>query len=381
MKISLSQVLIIWLGCFAPLQAHGDVTDATNDALRLLDQARVQLSAADGKRDRLRAYGQAIQGYEVAMLATRAGLRELQAATKISSENYRLQRDRTEKLLGTLHLMGRTPKELNVLHPGGALGAARANMMLHELVVQAKLESEALRLEFERIATLSALQETTLDGLFRARQDIAAARAKVHAVLDTDEKVPVAQLNESVTLDAIVTNSRNLRDLAKGLMDHSFPEDTLENLYVESDLGKLDWPVLGRVVREFGERDAAGIARPGLIIGAAPLSLVRSPFEAVVRYQGQFLDFGEVVILEPEPSYLLVLSGLGRSYVRTGERVEIGEPIGLLGGTEPTDEVFLIGLSEGDSAFFQESLYIETRKDGIATDPKAWFKVQSALER
>ena len=74
-----------------------------------------------------------------------------------------------------------------------------------------------------------------------------------------------------------------------------------------------------RSSRHFNEPDAAGVRRPGLVRRAAPRSRSsRAPADAVVRYAGPFLEYGYVVVLEPDPATMLVLAGLGRLQVRTG---------------------------------------------------------------
>jgi len=343
--------------------------------------AALKLESANGKRDRLRAYAAAIQGYEVAMLAMRAGLRELQVETRLSEERYETRRQLVAQLLGTLQLMGRTPKELNILHPGGVVGAARANTIVAQMIDKAKSETAALQLDFEQVATLTALQETTLEELKGARQVVASARANVHAALETSSELPAAVLQENAKIASIVAASRNLEDFARAFLDRRGQTAPKEQLFVEPQLGTLPWPVAGRLLRKFGERDAAGVARPGIIIAAPALSIVRAPSAAWVKYQGTFMGLGQVVILEPQPSYLMIFSGLGRAYVRTGEQVQKGDALGLLGGAEPTNEVFLISLDAPDGAFLEESLYIETRKDGIATNPRAWFEAPNVTER
>ena len=72
--------------------------------------------------------------------------------------------------------------------------------------------------------------------------------------------------------------------------------------------------------------------RPGLVVGAPPLSLVSAPADAIVRYAGPFLEYGYVVVLEPDSGTMVVLAGLARLQVGTGAAVRRGELLGLLGG-------------------------------------------------
>jgi septal ring factor EnvC (AmiA/AmiB activator) len=62
----------------------------------------------------------------------------------------------------------------------------------------------------------------------------------------------------------------------------------------------LPLPVLGTVLRRFDEADAAGVARPGPGAATRPNALATTPWPASVRYAGPLLDYGNVIILEPE---------------------------------------------------------------------------------
>ena len=95
------------------------------------------------------------------------------------------------------------------------------------------------------------------------------------------------------------------------------------------------WPGRCRasVLRGFDEPDAAGVRRPGVVLRAPPLSLVRAPADATVRYAGPFLEYGYVVVLEPAAGDD---GGAGRAGAAAGARparaVRRGELLGLLGG-------------------------------------------------
>ena len=133
------------------------------------------------------------------------------------------------------------------------------------------------------------------------------------------------------------------------------------------------WP--GRsaatVLRGFDEPDAAGVRRPGVVLRAPPLSLVRAPADATVRYAGPFLEYGYVVVLEPAPGTMVVLAGLAQLQARAGAAVRRGEPLGLLGG-RPLDVEEYVMLPQSDTgAGGGETLYIEVRQGRGPVDPAA----------
>jgi septal ring factor EnvC (AmiA/AmiB activator) len=132
---------------------------------------------------------------------------------------------------------------------------------------------------------------------------------------------------------------------------------------------RLRWPVTGTVLRGFREPDAAGVRRPGLVLLAAPLALVTAPAAAQVRYAGPFLDYGYVVVLEPRAGLLVVLAGLSRLEVVTGDRVDDGALLGLLGGEPPDAQEYLMQPAGGIDATPGQTLYMEVLQGQGSIDP------------
>ena len=135
----------------------------------------------------------------------------------------------------------------------------------------------------------------------------------------------------------------------------------------------LAWPVAGTVLNHFDEPDAARVRRPGLVVGAPPLALVTAPADAVVRYAGPFLEYGYVVVLEPDSETMVVLAGLARLRVATGQRVLRGEFLGLMGGHAPDVEEYVMSPEADTGAGGGETLYIEVRHGRGPVDPEPLF--------
>jgi septal ring factor EnvC (AmiA/AmiB activator) len=134
----------------------------------------------------------------------------------------------------------------------------------------------------------------------------------------------------------------------------------------------LPLPAAGVVLRRFGEADASGTARPGVTMATRPAALVTAPVLSTVRYAGPLLDYGNVMILEPEADTLLVLSGLGTLYARAGQIVAAGDALGLMGETSDPPAA-----GRGDSTGVErsETLYIEVRREEMPVDPAGWFAI------
>jgi hypothetical protein len=146
--------------------------------------------------------------------------------------------------------------------------------------------------------------------------------------------------------------------------------------------GALPLPVLGTVLRRFNEADAAGRGAPGG--GSAtshPHALVTTPWPASVRYAGALLDYGNVIILEPESDYLLIVAGLATVFVQASDLLTGDAPLGLMPGPATTGEELILPESQGGGAILSETLYLELRQAGRTVDPTDWFVVRLTNRR
>jgi septal ring factor EnvC (AmiA/AmiB activator) len=115
------------------------------------------------------------------------------------------------------------------------------------------------------------------------------------------------------------------------------------------------------------------VSRPGLLLAVEPRALVTAPWPGTVRYAGPLLDYGNVIILEPQAGYLLVMAGLGELFAATGTVVGQDDPLGLMTGQIETAQGNLITGADPDGRSRQETLYMELRADGGTQDPAPWF--------
>lgn len=185
--------------------------------------------------------------------------------------------------------------------------------------------------------------------------------------------LPKRFVTDDERLQTLIDSSETLESFASGLA----VMDVVDGVAALPDLGhaKGTWamPVRGRMLRGYNEADAAGVARPGILIATRQLSLVTSPWPATVRYHGAFLDYGNVMILEPSNDVLLVLAGLEEVYGEIGEVIPAGAAIGLMGGAAPDLDAFVENAEDGTGPGLSETLYIEVREGGQPVDPAAWF--------
>jgi murein hydrolase activator len=342
-----------------------------------LKTAAASLKQAKEAEDRIAALGQTVRAYEGGLLAVRQSLRAATIREQVLRLELLSQRDQISGLLGVLQTMERASTPMLMIHPAGPIGTARSGMIMSEVAPLLQVRAEELRLQLEELVGLSDLQKNAQTELESGLAGAQAARIALSTAINDRTELPLRFAVDPVRSQILADNSDTLTAFANGLTDIPLEGDFIEQPSFIASKGKLALPAEGALLRGYNEADAAGIKRSGIVITARPLSLVTAPASATIRFAGAFLDYGKVVILEPEPGFLMVIAGLDQVYAEFGQIVNIGDPIGLLGGKQPEAQDFLIEASEGGGAIGQESLYIEIRNNGKPVDPMDWFAISN----
>ncbi|MEP6472414.1 MAG: peptidoglycan DD-metalloendopeptidase family protein [Gemmatimonadota bacterium] len=130
-----------------------------------------------------------------------------------------------------------------------------------------------------------------------------------------------------------------------------------------ADIGKLDWPVDGRIVISFGRQtlpNGAVVRRNGIGISAAEGTPIKAVESGRVLLSGAMSTYGLSVIIDHGNGYYSIYSQMQEAAVRKGDAVNRGDVIGKVGGKNS---------DEGPH------LYFEIRgSNQIALDPAEWLK-------
>ncbi len=348
---------------------------AAQTAVSAAEELRAAIAAlrrAGTGREQVAALSQTIRAYEAGLASLRDGLRRAALREAGITAELNARRERLSRLLGAMMAMQSSPAPLTLLHPQGPEAAVRAGMILSDVTPALQDEASLLARDLQEVAQIRALHEGAeallASGLTAAQE----ARTALSQAMQDRSALPRRFLEDPEELQALLTSADTLDAFTTGIavmeQDIGPPMEDFEGAR-----GTLPLPVLGTVLRRPGEADAAGIRRPGLLLATRPAALVTTPWPATIRYRGPLLDYGNVMILEPAKGYLLVLAGLGTVYGSTGDVLEAGAPVGLMGGVEPGGQEFLAAAQEGGGADRTETLYIEIRQGKAPVDPAAWF--------
>ena len=196
----------------------------------------------------------------------------------------------------------------------------------------------------ERVQELELSRARFLDRREARQQEITEYSREIDAVLDIS-----AQLEENrQTLTSVVETLEVQRPL----------QLAMPNLATSTREGRF-WPVDGRVLTSFGEALAAGrLATEGVFVEAAPGTPVYSAADGSVVFSDWIRGIGLLLVIDHGNSHMSLYGSCDSLFKGLGERVEGGEPVGL------------VGQSGGQS---NVGLYFEIRRGGRPLDPNAWL--------
>lgn len=335
------------------------------DAANALAQAATMLSEAEKSSDRIAALTDTIRAYEAGLSALRHGLRDVALSERGLQARLADEDGELADLLVLLESMSKAGRSGAVLHPGGAVQNVRAGVLTAALVPALDERSKRLRSDLQELSALRAIQESGMQTLSDGLKQVRQARTSLSEAVSERTDLPAPLATDEAAMQALINSAETLSALADSLSSG------------EAQTAPLDaWslPVLGEVLRGFQEPDAAGVARPGWMIGTAPEALVTAPADSTVRFSGNLSEATPATILETAPGQLVILTGYDLGFVVQGQIVSAGEPIALMGGRHAAAQENLnetILLSGQTRA---ETLYMEVRQGQAPVDPAAFLR-------
>lgn len=356
----------------APLAAQTPA-EAARSAMVQLEDATAQLDAAESARDRVRALTEAVHAFETGLAAMRDGLRAASIRETELRRELNARDAEVTRLLAALSALGPDAGPRNFVHPDGPIGAARAGLLMASITPALTDAASDLRADVEEATALRQLQQDAANTLQTGLANIQIARTALSQAMADRIDLPRKFTEDPVKTALLIAATETLDGFAAGLSQISENEADLDLPAASNRKGQLPLPVAGEILRRAGEIDAAGVARPGVLIATRPRALVTTPAAATIRYRGPLLDYGLVSILEPEPDILFVFAGLDTVFGETGQVLPEGSPVGLMGG--PVGETNDIQSPSGERAgeALSETLYIEVRLGDTPEDPLGWF--------
>ncbi len=331
---------------------RSETTERDSLAARLRD-AELTASGARKRLDRIRAqrrqsarHRAQLQSERTAVEQTLAGEREALAGQLRAA--YTIGRDEQLKLLLNQQDAAQLGRMFAYYGYFGRARAARIASIDGQLAKLVELDAQ-LAAEDEQLAALEDEARLQLETLQRGRQD----RAQVVKELDRELKNRRTQLarlkREEATLEGLLADLRRVMQ--------EFPVNSEEPF--EKLKGKLAWPVLGRLVADFGQKRSPGLKWNGVLLATDRGSQVRALYFGRVIYADWLPGMGLLTILEHSGGYLSLY----------GHNQQLFKAVGDWVG--PGDVIAAAGDSGGRS---RPELYFEIRKGATPLNPHQWIK-------
>lgn len=217
----------------------------------------------------------------------------------------------------------------------------------------------ALRLDESTITTEQSLLADAQDAIAQERGDIVnmlAQRRTTQTRLTREASAAERRVRQ------LTAEARSLRELAQRVQRASARRQQGTTPPSGSSVIPAAWvaPTQGQITRNYGARNTGGPAAQGVTVRTNSGAQIVSPATGEVAYAGSFRSYGNVLILNLDGGYALVLTGLDAINVRVGEAVQPGQVIGQMAAT----------------ASSAPDLYVEVRRGDQPVDPGRWLSAR-----
>ena len=313
-------------------------------------------------------------------------------------------------LLAALQRIGKNPPPALIIDPSDALSSARSAILLSTILPQLRQKADLIiadlkQLELVKNATenekqqltarfstlfeeqlrIATLIEARKRGVVRVGESLAQEEARAQQLAqeatNITELVASLKLRITAVADAVAaqelaekTASEELANAANTpLSDQTIAiafaktERTSPAVPFPAANGYLARPAAGVAVIDFGADDGfGGIAQGTSIVTRADAQIV-SPADGWIMYKGPYLNYGQIIILNPGNDHTILLAGMENINVELGQFVLLGEPIGTMGSR-------IVGRTNAtNTGVSRPTLYIEIRNLEQPLDPAPWW--------
>jgi septal ring factor EnvC (AmiA/AmiB activator) len=306
-------------------------------------------------------------------------------------------------VLAALERISRSPPPALIVDPSDALGSARSAILISAILPQLEKTASQVTEDLTRLTDIKSAalaEETQLRANFAILEEEQLRIATLIVARKQGEEIITAELaQEEDAARALAARAATLKDLIASLTERANavvaapnpPEIGTtgatplnpENATVEIALadtsrttpavpfpqikGHLTLPSSGVKVIDYGGADGFGGIAHGISVVTRAEAAVVAPADGTVLFAGDYLNYGQIIILNPGDDYTILLAGLDKVSVEIGQFVLMGEPVGTMGSRT-------IGQAVTTSAGVQSpTLYIEMRRNNEPVDPTEWW--------
>ena len=343
--------------------------------------------------DKLISLAKTLQSQQTAAQTADSKIQQLAAESIIIRSSLAEKRDHLSELLAGLQRLQQNPPPALVVEPANILEALRGAMMFGAVVPEMRDQALELQTNLQRLESIKTETVDSKKSLSDAQTALKISQAELEklqtekrAFAETSAKDLAAEKLRSA---ALAQEAQTLKQLLAAIEEEKKRTEALktaeakaqERAQLEAEKlrakplmvfsqskGKLDYPVQGEVLKQFGEDNGLGTSLDGLALATQTNANVTSPVDAKIEFAGPFRSYGQLLILNAGEGYLVLLAGMNQISAEIGQSVRAGEPLGQMGDGPST--VAVIG-NETNNA--HPVLYIEFRKNNDPVDPSPWW--------
>ena len=374
-------------------QVEQSIKDSTDKQSALATDIETATKAQAEISDKLIVLAKTLESQQSAVQSADAKLKKLGAESIVIRSTLAEKQDQLSELLAGLQRLEQNPPPALVVEPQNILQALRGAMMFGAVVPE--MRDQALDLQ-NNLHRLEAIKTETEDARKTQEQALTALAVSQSELVKLQAEKKASAINSAKDLEAeklraadLASQAKNLKQLLAALEEEKIKAEALKTAEAKAlELeerkkreallrpmmvftqahGKIEYPVQGDKLKQFGDDNGLGGTLDGLAIATTADSNVISPVDGRVEFAGPFRSYGQLLILNVGEGYLVLLAGMNQISAEIGQSIRAGEPLGHMG--KGPSSVALIG-SETNNA--QPVLYIEFRKNNDPVDPSPWW--------
>lgn len=273
-------------------------------------------------------------------------------------------------LILALERIRRLPPETLVARPDAPLETAQAATVLSTLLPEVNRRAEILKTNIADVQKVESELTDEQDKLANATEKLKKDKERMNVLIDERAKnlknTRKAVSAQEAKIASLSREAKDFRDLITRIekqrkrdQESRTASNNSSGRFAGLDtnlpaIGTGQAPVTGIIKTRYGQKDDIGATSQGVTFQSRPNAVVVAPLGGIVRYAGDFRNYGNIILLEHKNNFHSLVAGLGKIDTFVGQRVDAGEPLGYL----PENS---------------GRLYYELRKNGDPVNPSKKF--------
>ena len=269
--------------------------------------------------DKLIALAKNLESQQNAVQKADTKVQKLAAESVIIRSNLAEKEDQLSELLAGLQRLEQNPPPALVVEPKNILQALRGAMMFGAVVPEMRDQALDLQTKLQRLVAISTetqearkSQEEALTALHASQDELVKLQADQKALalasaqdLETEKlraadlatqakslkQLLVALEEEKKRVEAVKTAEAKAQEQAEKLKREALAKP---GMVFTLSKGKLEYPVQGTILKQFGADNGLGRTLDGLAVSTMAEANVISPVDGRVEFAGPFRSYGQL---------------------------------------------------------------------------------------